>query len=128
MLKLAQIKFSASWDVFDSQKSAKKSCVFSGSQSGHCSKFFCLLYLIRPNFNSVLPGRYLIVKRVPKRAVCLVTRKVAITQFFVLCWKNHKFNSELLQWCLIVKKVQKRAACLLACQVATAQNFFVCYP
>ena len=77
MFEKAQIQFSVSSEVFDSQKGAKKNCVFSGLQSGQSSKFFCVLCLRRHKFNSVLPQRCFIVKKVPKRAVCLVACKVA---------------------------------------------------
>ena len=82
MLEMAQIQFSASLEVFDSQKSAKKSCLFSCLQSGHFSKFFCVLCLRRHKFNSVFPQRCLIVKKVPKKAVSLMASKVATAQPF----------------------------------------------
>ena len=43
ILGKAQIYFSASLEVFDSQESAKKSCLFSDSQSGHYSIFCAVL-------------------------------------------------------------------------------------
>ena len=129
MLEMAKIQFSASSEVFDNQKNAKKSCLFSGSQCGHCSKIFSLLCLRRHKFHSVLPQRCLIVKRVPKRAAYLVACKVATAQnsFCVLCFRRHKFNSVFPQRCLIAKRMPKRAASLVACKVATAQILFVCY-
>ena len=86
MFEKAKIQISASSEVLDSQKNAKKSRVFSGSENGQFSKFFCVLCLRWHKFNSVLPQRCLIVKRVPKRAARLVAHKVATAQNFFVCY------------------------------------------